>query len=406
VLVERAVTAASAERADLVEDMPGAPPLSADKLRCEAAMLLRAAAPVADGDRELEAALTRLAAELASPTPADLAVRACLHPGVALDLALVAVHLRAMGWGDERLEPLLADLFGTDRLRGPERPAHRELEQVWLLGLWSGDVDSTALTRALGASSLAWELDHLAGTTDDAYAFTHAILYATDHGRREVTLPRPIEDVVGDAEAMLAVALDAGNHDIAAEVLWTWPLLGIPQTPLATQARALLADVCSTCGFLPGPQFDPSVHERLPAGTRDAYVLRTSYHTTLVHGLLLAATLDPDAAPPTPAPDQATWIAGGHVDALLAFVSPRPSAADWWSRVGSAPPATRLALAPAFVTMALRRAADDADLSAVQQILRIADHAGIAETPPMRQGRLLLRRAMACTGLVGAATAG
>jgi hypothetical protein len=56
--------------------------------------------------------------------------------------------------------------------------------------------------------------------------------------------------------------------------------------------------------------------------------------------------------------------------------------------------------------MALRRAADDADLPALQQILRIADQAGIAETPPMRQGRLLLRRAMACTGLVGAATAG
>ena len=65
----------------------------------------------------------------------------CLHPGIGLDLALVPLHLRALGLGDPRLEPLLDDLLGASRLRGPERSPHRELEQLWLHGLWSGEVE-------------------------------------------------------------------------------------------------------------------------------------------------------------------------------------------------------------------------------------------------------------------------
>ncbi len=125
-----------------------APPLNGDKVRCEASMLLRAAAPVANRDPRLPAALARLAAVLAAPSPEELAVRLCLHPGIALDLALVPLHLRALGLGNRRLEPLLDDLLGTDRVRGPERPPNRELEQLWLHGLWSGEVEPTSLARA------------------------------------------------------------------------------------------------------------------------------------------------------------------------------------------------------------------------------------------------------------------
>ena len=131
-------------------------------------MLLRAATPVSDRVRGLAPALTRLTDELSATETDLLAVRLCLHPGVALDLALVPLHLRALGRGDQRLEPLLEDLFGPDRLRGPERQANRELEQLWLHGLWAGVVEPAPVARSLSASSLAWEFDHLAGTTDDA----------------------------------------------------------------------------------------------------------------------------------------------------------------------------------------------------------------------------------------------
>jgi len=405
-LVQRAV-AASADEAVQLRPSGAATPLNGDKVRCEAAMLLRAAMAVADRDPRLPAALARLGAALAPKNPDELAVQLCLHPGIALDLALVPLHLHALGLGDRRLEPLLGDLFGADGIRGPERPPNRELEQVWLHGLWSGEVGQQGLGRALSASSLAWEFDHLAGTTEDAYAFTHAILYASDHGRTRVALPRPVEEIVGDADAILAVALDAGNHDVAAEVLWTWPMLGLPWTPLAAEASAFLAQVSAECGFLPGPGFEPSVHQRLPLPERDAYVLQTSYHTTLVHGLLLAATRDLQAgrgpgSPRRPSRPMTTAPARRAGDAVAALLQPRSIAQAWWTRFAALPPEVRDELAPALVTMALRRAVTAADLSAVQETLSLAGHHRLPETPVTRQARALLRRALICADVAGA----
>ena len=396
-LVLRAVVAARDEGGRLTPTS-GAPQLNRDKVDSEAAMLLRAALPLADRVPGLRASLTRLGAELATPTPSEVAVRLCLHPGVALDLALVPLHLSALGLGDPSLEPLLEDLFGHERLRGPERPPHRELEQQWLHGLWSGGTAPAELARAVSASCLGWEFDHLAGTTDDAYAFTHAILYASDHGRRRVALPRPVPAITADAEAILAVALDAGNHDVAAEALWTWTMLGLDEPPLAARARDLLGAVSSERGFLPGPGFDPAVHEQLPLPERDAYVLRTSYHTTLVHGLLLASVLDGGPHRPGRAP-RATPARPGAASALLPYCPPRPGAQEWWGRVGSLPAAEQDALAPALAAMALRRAAVNADLAVLREILDVVAAHRLAETPAVRQARLLLRRAVACAGI-------
>ncbi|MBK8460821.1 MAG: hypothetical protein IPL43_12085 [Micropruina sp.] len=369
-------------------------------MRCEAAMLLRALMPVADRHSWLPSALERLAAELATSITDEWAVRLCLNPGIALDLALVPLHLRAVGLGDRHLEPILADLLGGDRLPGPERTPNRQLEQHQLRSLWTGEVDEAGVARALAASSLAWEFDHLAGTTEDAYAFTHAILYATDHGRRRVSLPRPSAQIVRDADAILAVALDAGNHDVAAEVLWTWPMLNLPWTPLAGQAWAFLAHERKDWGFLPGPGFDPAVHHGLPCPERDGYVLRTSYHTTLVHGLLMAVIeRRGGAVRPELVEGDAAVPAWGVAEAVSAVVQPSTTGASWWTRFASLPPATRDSLASALVTIALRRAVNRADLAAVRDALSLAADFRLPETPVIRQARVLLRRAMAIAGL-------
>ena len=400
--VHRALALAGSESSQPPGAAPDtAPPLQLEKVRCEASMLLRAALPVADRDPRLPAALAGLAAALAAPSPESLTVRLCLRPGIALDLALVHLHLRALGVGDPRLDPLLDDLLGASRLRGPERPPHRELEQLWLHSLWSGEAEPESFMRALSASSLAYGFDHLAGSTDDAYAFTHAILYATDNGRRRVSLPRPAAEIARDADAILAIALDAGNHDVAAEVLWTWPMLDLPPTLLATQARALLVQVSQDGGFLPGPGFDPAVHRRLALPEREAYGLRTSYHTTLVHGLFLAATLTQQEHP-QPCPEGGT---GDAADAVLGCLRPTTRSEAWWVRFAALPAATRDVLAPALVTMALRRAADAADLAAVQVTLCLAAEHQVPETPVMQQARVLLRRAMTCAELAAAAAA-
>ncbi len=369
-----------------------APALIADKVRNESAMLLRSLWDLRDDVPGLATALSQLADDLATADPVAFAIRLCLHPGIALDLALVPIHLRDLGLGDPRLEPFLASVLDDDRPLGPERPAHRRLETEWLHGLWSGRVNPTALADTLRATSLAWEFDHLSGTTDDAYAFTHAVLYATDHGRRNVPLPRAPEQIEADADAILAVALDAGNHDVAAEVLWTWPMLRIPWSPLAAETWRFLADVAAQ-GFLPGPGFDPSIHDRLPAAERDAYVLQTSYHTTLVHGMLVAAVMT--GAPPTPAPS----LLPTECDLVTDLTPPLTVSRDWWSHVDGLSAARRRALGPAFVTMALRRAVVAADIPGLARIAREAAQRGIPETPALRQAHRLLANAVACARL-------
>ena len=143
-------------------------------------------------------------------------------------------------------------------------------------------------------------------------------------------------EIARDADAILAVALEAGNHDVAAEVLWTWPMLDLLFTSLATEAGALLAQVSDDWGFLPGPGFEPSVHRRLPLPEREAYELRTSYHTTLVHGLLLAAT-PTRGAPGQPCPAGGT---GAAAAAVTGWLQPNERAAAWWTRFASLAPAT------------------------------------------------------------------
>lgn len=369
-----------------------APALIADKVRNESAMLLRSLWDLRDDVPGLATALSRLADDLATADPVAFAIRLCLHPGIALDLALVPIHLRDLGLGNPCLEPFLDSVLDDDRPLGPERPAHRRLETEWLHGLWSGRVNSTVCANTLRATSLAWEFDHLSGTTDDAYAFTHAVLYATDHGRRSVPLPRMQEQIEADADAILAVALDASNHDVAAEILWTWPMLRIPWSPLAAEAWRFLADVAAQ-GFLPGPGFDPSIHNRLPAVERDAYVLQTSYHTTLVHGMLVAAVMT--GAPPTTAPSLLPTVC----DLVTDLTPPLTVSRDWWSHVDGLSAARRRALGPAFVTMALRRAVVAADIRGLARVVREAAQRGIPKTPALRQAHRLLANAVACARL-------
>src|SRR5687768_1656490 len=111
--------------------------------------------------------------------------------------------------------------------------------------------------------------------------------------------PRSLEDIARDAEAALAAAFDADNLDLAAELIWTWPMLRLQWSPVATFGFGILAAAQDLHGFLPGPGYSAGDYERLPSDLRDEYVLRTSYHTTLVMGFVCGAALRAALAPPT-----------------------------------------------------------------------------------------------------------
>jgi hypothetical protein len=103
-----------------------------------------------------------------------------------------------------------------------------------------------------------------------------------------------------------------------------------------------------------------------------------------------------DAGPPAidPAPRAA--------DAVMALLPPAPTSLAWRDRFAQLSTARKDQLAPALVTMALRRAVTAADLAGVHRALSVADEYGLPDSPSTRQARLLLRRAMALTQLTTA----
>ena len=61
---------------------------------------------------------------------------------------------------------------------------------------------------------------------------------------------------------------DAENFDLAAELLWTWPMLGLPWSAAAIFCFALLAEVQDSHGFLPGPGYSARTCGALPEEER------------------------------------------------------------------------------------------------------------------------------------------
>jgi hypothetical protein len=317
----------------------------------------------------------------------------CLQPGAALDLALVHLHLRDIGRPDPGFDRLVADLLGRDRVAGPEREPNRTLEQLWLEELWSGRPHPAALRRAVTDSALARTPDALGSRPEDLYALTHTVLYATDMGRRPITPPRPVDAIRADAEAALAAALDAGNLDLTAEILWLWPMVPLPWTPAAMLAWSVLSGRHSEDGFLPGPGYDPEIRSRLATERAEEYVLRSSYHTTLAHGILVSALLSTGRPPRWPS----AVAAPGAAESALSLLD-QCGSARWRRYLDRAPTGPRDALAPLVLTAALRRARGAHDLPAIRTALAVALDLDLLDAPAPRQAIALLRRAALVLG--------
>lgn len=355
--------------------LPGAPLLVPSKVYGEAALLLRAA----DGIRAVDGAWDALRLALgAALDDAGGLWRAVLAPAERWD-HLFPLLLTPGGWSDAARE--LASSGDTDVLAAvPER-----LERAWLLAVAQGRRTATpAVNSLLGASRLA-DTDLLHGRLGAAYAFTHALLHGTDQGRWTVDLPERHE-VAGAARGLLGAALLTDNDDAVAELLWTWPLLGLPLDPAAASLADRLAERFAARGFLPGPTYDAAVEADLPAGLRDTYRSQTSYHTTLAWGLTCAALLRSghDSDPPS-------------VEEPPTTVDPRPLLTGlpgrWATELAEAPPDLLSAVAPLVLAAAVRHAAATSDLARTRELLLWALGAGLEHEPVVGQAARWLREA-------------
>ncbi|HVF61188.1 MAG TPA: hypothetical protein VNJ70_15380 [Thermoanaerobaculia bacterium] len=377
--------------------------LRPEKVRAETALFLLASHAVCAADPDLAARHRQVAEALVPYARSErVAAMIALEPVVALDHALIHLCLSRLGLGDERFDRLLAAARTSRAAAARERLPHRDMEQAWLGRLTGAAGEESGRGRGLpGRSILGRPLDALSATADDVYAFTHAVLFATDLGARTPRLPRSGAAIAADAEAALAWCLDDQDYDLGGEVLLTWPLLRRRWSAAATFGFHCLARVEDEAGFLPAPVISLERLATLAGEARARYALALSYHTVYVMGLLCSLALLPGGAPPRSIPPARRQC--GAAAALLEVPDADAEPRHWQGVFAALDAAQRDALAPLLLAIRLRRAAARRDLAGIQELLRAAARFDLLAAPAPQQAIELLQRA-ALLGRLGLAT--
>lgn len=350
----------------------------ASKAGGELAMLLRLAhrALTDAGDRR---EIVGLATDLAPIVRTAHVYRtALMRPSRAPMYALAHLCLSDLGLADARFDRLARAAFRSSVSAANERVPYRILDAAWTRHLALGDAELAH--PALALSPLGAGVDLLEATTEDAYAFTHALPYATDFGR--VPLPESVDRryLLGVAEAIALKALDEDDLDLLAEVLMAPAILRLPWTSTLAFGWQVLERVWIEFGFVPGP----GLREAPPDESRtDAIrrVLGTLYHTTFAAGLCAATLVSCDALPP---PVDAGGADGGEL--------PPGLGAMWKIDWHAASSAEREGLRFLDLGFVLRRAIENADLPRVRESLVSAADAGLIEHPLFVQALELFER--------------
>lgn len=365
-----------------------------EKVVGETGLLLLAAAPSASTRVELRERLESVA-RLLMPYARGERVRAriCLEPSLALEHALGHVCLSRLGFPDTDLDRLLSGSLQAESASSRERPPHRELEQEWLMRIWNPPSQYRRVDPRLPArSALGRPIDLLSFHKDDAYAFTHSLMYLTDLGARRVRLPRSRSTIAAEADAACASSLDEPDYDLCGEVLLTWPYLRRRWSASAIVGFAVLASVEDRVGFLPGPAISLEHLEKLRGEERSRYAITSSYHTAYVMGLLCAAALREGCSPPVAPLGHS--LHRGATTALMPLIGTSNPEPDWRQHLEALSSNEQDSAAPFLLNICLRRAALKRDLGIVRSALLTGEKHGLLDAPVPRQAAELLRRSV------------
>lgn len=214
---------------------------------------------------------------------------ACMaHPGLTKDYRAAHLILQRTGYPDAKFQRLLEISSASALISCRERLPHRKLEQAWLAYLGGAPVWSPQL---IAETALAHPQDVLFSSRDDVYAFTHALMYATDFGRLPLPSEISTDDLCMTADAALVAAMDCDDFDLAGELLMTWPLTGRPFSDRAAFCFQVLCVIEDEVGILPSFSLDGREFRELPVNARDHHKSAAGYHTVYVMGLLSALLL-------------------------------------------------------------------------------------------------------------------
>ncbi len=325
----------------------------------EVAMLLRLAQRVLEdeGDRARIATVAGRITELARSGDAQNLM--VLRPSRAAPHVLAHGCLQQIGCDDGRFDEIARAALGASAAGANERVPYRLLDVAWIRHLVFGDGELHHLATSL--SPIGQGVDLVATTIDDAYAFSHALPYATDFGRVPIPAWADPAWLSGTADALVLKALDEDDLDLLGELLMTPALVRAPWTSVQWFGWRVLCDTWSEHGFVPGPGLPPPV-EGESAAERVRRVLGTVYHTTLVGGLAAATLVACGWLPPETPPGAASYD--------VQPVDPADRSRAWRRVWTSLEPAHRDVLGAVPAGLALHRAVSEVDVVSILAALR------------------------------------
>jgi hypothetical protein len=350
----------------------------ASKAGGEMAMVLRLAKRVLHDAQDV-AEITALARALAPIVRAPQVYRAvAMRPSRAPMYALAHLCLTEVGLPDDRLDRMVRLAFRSSVHAANERVPYRMLDTAWSRHLALGDRELDH--PAIPLSPLGAGVDLLEASTEDAYAYTHALIYATDFGR--LPLPEHLDrhELLGVAEALVVKALDEDDLDLLAELLMAPAILRMAWTPTLNFAWRVLDRVWNDFGFVPGPGLpQPTGQETRTQTTRR--VLGTTYHTTFAAGLCCATLIDRNSAP-------------GEDDGGLpgSCEAPPGKGAAWKVNWHACSRAAQDSLSFLQLGFCVRRAVERADVVRLQEVLGLAARSELVAHPLLTQTLELLER--------------
>jgi hypothetical protein len=363
-----------------------------EKPAAETAMLIYAASHC--GRPTIASRIDQLANAL---SPCVRSERVCidiaLHPALALKFAVPHVLLTRLGFADDVFDVFLKTCLTSEVRNGQDRPPSAVAEKNWILSLWNGASANGTSRPSVAESVLRWPLDILGGMREDAYAFTHLLMYCTDFGFRIRGLRGRRSGLVDQAASLLVRYLDVEDYDLAGEILLTWPLTGAAWSSSAAFAFRVLASVEDQAGILPCGNMNLKRLDQLQGDERTRYALATAYHTAYVMGFLCAASLRPGRMPPTRM--GGTQHDRACLKRLLDHV--RDDQGHWQPVFWSLTETEQEMLVPFILDMGIMQNCRRREYNAVSEILDIAARNHLEETALSRQAAGLLGRIGACS---------
>ena len=371
VLDEVLATRCGEEEPDEYRDLVG-------KAGGELAMLLRMADRALPGHEDGEE-IRSLARDLAPLVRAPHVYRFLfLRPSRAPMHTLAHFCLAELGLPDDKLDRIARLALLSSVSAANERVPYRILDAAWTRHLAFGDTELDH--PAISLSPLGAGVDLLDVTTNDAYAFTHALPYATDFGRIPLRDDVDRHNLLGIAEALAVKALDEDDLDLLSEVLMAPPILRLGWTPTLSFAWGVLERAWDEYGFIPGPGVPPAPQEETRT-QKVRRVLGTLYHTTFAAGLCCATMIACQSVP-----DEIQKEVPGDLEA------PPGKGTAWKINWNRSPRHVQDSLIFLDLAFTLRRAVEVVDLIRIREVLRRAAECDLLEHPLFVQALEMLER--------------